>query len=264
MLNSRLFAVSALLCILALAFAGVSQAQPIVSGVRGGMAFNYYISSYWSSSDSSYSSIPADLVVANQTVCIEIRISSVNTTGVETVTIGYYDDGTTDFERGSINLYTGVGSGFVGVIGANLNVGDRIHPDGEDTLTILDTTTRTYESGARATNHVRITDDNLEDGYRATRDLYFDRATGILVEQIDQVETTMAPITVTRLTWKIVSVVNVENWEIPGFTLPDFSTPAKPDSGANTKFYLIIGVSLLLVAIAIIIYKKKATKTSNN
>ncbi|MDR0318824.1 MAG: hypothetical protein LBI09_02175, partial [Nitrososphaerota archaeon] len=100
-LNIRLFVVSALLCILTLSFVGVSLAQPIVSGVKGGMTFDYYISSYWSSTD-SYSSAPADLVVANQTVCIEIRIGAVNATNVETSTIAYYNDGTTDFERGNI------------------------------------------------------------------------------------------------------------------------------------------------------------------
>jgi len=258
-LNIRLFVVSALLCVLTLSFVGASLAQPVVSGVKGGMVFDYYISSYWSSSDFYYS-VPADLVVANQTVCIEIRIGVVNATDVETSTIAYYTDGTTDFERGNINLYTGIGSGFVGVIGANLNVGDRVHPDGEDTLTILDTTMRNYESGVRATNHVRILDDNPTDGgYRATRDLYFDKATGILVEQVDQVETTVAPITTTRFTWKIVSVVNVDGWEIPGFTLPDFSTIAKQDSWVASNFYLIICISLLLVTMVIIlvIYKKK-------
>jgi len=248
---------------LTLSFVGANLAQPIVSGVKGGMAFDYYISSYWSSSDPS-SVIPADLIVANQTVCIEIRIGSVNATDVETITIAYYYDGTTDFERGNINLYTGMGYGFVGVIGANLNVGDRIHPDGEDTLKILDTTMRNYESGARATNHVRIIDDDPEDGdYRATRDLYFDKATGILVEQIDQVETTIAPITVTRFTWNIVSVVNVDGWEIPGFTLPDLFAPTKQVSWLSSNFYLVICIPLLLVAMVIIlvVYKKPRKKT---
>jgi hypothetical protein len=246
-------------------FVGGCQAQSIVSGVRGGMAFDYYVSSYCSSSDPYYSA-PIDFIVINQTECIEVRIGAVNTTNVETITICYYDDGATDFERGNINLFTGMGYGFVGVIGANLDVGNSVHPDGEDALTILDTTTRNYESGARATNHVRIVDDNQTGGYRATRDLYFDKATGILVEQVDQVETTVVPITVTRLTWKIISVVNVENWEIPGFVLPDFSLTSKPDSGIATNFYLIIGVPLLLVAIviAIIVYKKIANQNSNS
>ncbi|MCL2287952.1 MAG: hypothetical protein FWC33_02050 [Candidatus Bathyarchaeota archaeon] len=258
-MNNRVFAVSAILCIIALMFAGFSQAQPITSGVKGGQVFFYYVSSYWSSPD-NFSSISPDLIVVNQTECIEIRIGAINATSVETLSMYYYNDGTVDFERGGIDLYTGIGSGFVGVIGANLKVGDRIHPNGEDTLTILDTTARTYESGARATNYIRIVDDNQTGGYKATRDLYFDKETGILVEQVDQVVTTVYPITTTRLTWKIASVSGVDSWFISGFTFP---TPiSKSDSGRTTTFYLLIVVplSLIIAGSAIIVYKKKMVK----
>jgi hypothetical protein len=259
-LNSRLLAVSVILCIVTLAFAGVSQAQTINSGLTGGMTFFYYVSSYCSSTDDSYS-VPLDLLVVNQTSCIQVSISSVNATSVDTVTMCYYIDGTADLDRGGTNLYTGVGYGFVGIIGANLTVGDRIHPDGEDTLTILDTATRNYESGARITNHVRIADYNPEDGYKATRDLYFDKATGILVEQVDQVEATIAPYVTTRLTWKIASVSGVDGWEIPGFTLPVASTTPTPWSRIDYKILLVIVLFILVVlGIVIVVYKKKLTK----
>jgi hypothetical protein len=250
---------------MALAFAGVCQAQPIVSGVRGGMSFFYHVSSYWSSSD-VYASIPLDFIVVNQTSCIEVKIGAVNATGVETVTICYYNDGETDFERGSTNFYTGISSGFAGIIGANLGVGDRIHPDGNDTLTILDTTSRNYDSGARVTSHVRIIDNNPTDGYRGTRDLYFDKETGILVEQVDQVETTVDPITVTRLTWKIASVFGVAGWEMPEITLPVASSTSNPGSGVSLKScLLIITLSLLIIAgLVIVVYKKKIAKPKNN
>ncbi len=260
-LGNRLLAVSAILCVMLLVFAGFGQAQPISSGVRGGMSFFYYVTSYWTSAD-TYASIPLDFIVVNQTSCIEIKIGAVNTTSVETVTICYYIDGATDFERGSTNLYTGVGSGFVGIIGANLKEGDRVHPDGEDTLKILDTTLRNYDSGIRATNHVRIIDNNPTDGYKATRDLYFDKETGILVEQVDQVETTVDPIAVTRLTWKIASVFGVAGWEMPEVTLPVASPTSKPDSGMSAKSYLLIIVILLIIAgLVMVVYKKKMAKT---
>jgi hypothetical protein len=261
-LGNRLLSVSAILCVMFLMFAGFSQAQPIVSGVNGGMSCFYHVSSYWSSSDSS-ASIPEDFFVVNQTSCIEIRIGTTNATSVETSTMCYYYDGTVDFDRGGINLHTGVGFGFVGVIGANLKVGDRIHPDGEDTLTVLDTVTRNYASGARATNHVRIVDNNQTGGYRGTRDLYFDKETGILVEQVDQVETTEAPITITRLTWKIASVSSVDGWKMPEISLPIASPTSPPSSGTFTKFYLLLVVLFLIVivGIAIIVYKKKAATT---
>jgi len=261
-LGNRLLAVSAILCVMLLAFAGFGQAQPVVSGVKGGMSFFYHVSSYWSSTD-TYASIPLNFLVINQTAFIEIRIGTVNATDVETNTMCYYTDGTVDFEKGNVNLFTGVSSGFAGIIGANFNVGDRIHPDGNDTLTILDATTRNYESGARATTHVRIIDNNPEEGYRGTRDLYFDKETGVLVEQVDQVETTVAPITTTRLTWKLISVSNVAGWKMPEVKYPVVSPTSSPVSMLFEKSYwlFIVPLLLIIVGIVLVVYKKKiATK----
>jgi hypothetical protein len=258
-LNNRVLVISAILCIMVLVFAGFSQAQSITSGVRPGMTFCYTVSSYWSSSD-SYSSIPWELAVFNQTAYVEVRISEVNSTHISTTTFYYFVDGTAaDPDKGSVALYTGVSSGFVGIIGANLNVGDRIHPNGENTLTILDTSTRYYDNYARSINHVRIIDDNQADGYRGTRDLYFDKATGILVEQVDYVETLSSPTSVSRITWKIAHVSGVDNWTISGFTFPTPLPPSNTGKRSITTFYLPIAISSLLAiaAIAIIIYKKK-------
>jgi hypothetical protein len=259
-LNSRLLAVSALLCILTLAFVGFSQAQQVTSGVRPGMSFFYDVSSNWSSSD-AYASIPPDLILVNQTSCIEIRIGEVNSPYVSISSMGYYKDGTTDFERGNVNLNTGEGYGFVGIIGANLQVGDKIHPDGEDTLTVLDTSTRIYENNARVTSHIRIVDDNYEEGYIATRDLYFDQETGILVEQKDKTETTISPIVVSCLTWKIVHVIGVDDWSISGFSMPTVPPVSNTKLESNIKWYLLLVVAVLLsITIAVLIYKKKLVK----
>jgi hypothetical protein len=257
-LGNRLLAVSAVLCVMLLMFAGFGQAQPVVSGVKGGMSFFYHVSSYWSSTD-TYASIPLNFLVINQTAFIEIRIGAVNATDVETNTMCYYTDGEVDFEKGNVNLFTGVSSGFAGIIGANLNVGDRIHPDGNDTLTLSDVTTRNYESGARATTHVRIVDNDYEEGYRGTRDLYFDKETGILVEQVDQVETIDAPVTTTRLTWKIASVSSVAGWNMPEIKYPVAPSTSNPASGLFAKFCWLLFVPLLLVLVGIVlvVYKKK-------
>jgi hypothetical protein len=261
-MNRRRLAVSTILCIMILVFAGFSQAQTITSGVRPGMSFYYDISSYWSSSD-PYISTPLEFSVINQTLYVEVRISDVNNTHITTTSFYYFNDGTADVDRGSTNLYTGVGSGFVGIIGANLNKGDTIHPNGNNTLTILDTSTRYYDNQGRLINHVRIVDNNQVDGYVGTRDLYFDKKTGILVEQVDQVETLAAPTTVSRITWKIVHVSGADDWVIPGFTFPTSLPTPKPETRSLTKFYLPIAISFLLAisAIAIIIHKKRKVNT---
>jgi hypothetical protein len=247
---------------MALVFASVCQAQQITLGAKPGMAFFYNVTSNWSSAD-SYAAIPPDLVLVNKTSCIEIRIGEVNFPHVSISSISYYLNGTTDFERGNVNLNSGEGYGFVGLIGSNLKVGDRIHPNGEDTLTVLGTTTRTYGDSTRTINHVSIVDNNPEEGYKASRDLYFDQETGILVEQIDKTETTMSPITVSSLTWKIAYVVGVDGWSIPGFSMPTAPLPQPSNTGIGTitKWHLlIVAVVLLIIALAILIYKKKLVK----
>lgn len=217
-LNNRLLTVGLILCIASLAIVGTVQGQTITAGVSPGMVFDYHVNSYWSSTD-SYASIPQDLVSANQTAHVEVRISDVNSTHVSTTNPYYFVNGSAVLDRGIVNLYTGEGYGFVAVIGANLNVGDLIHPQGSDGLKVLDTSNRNYESGSRPTNHVRIVDNNTTAGYIATRDLYFDKTTGILVEQVDRTETTTSPIEISQITWKIDSTFNVEGWVIPEFPM---------------------------------------------
>ncbi len=241
-LNNRLLAVGLILFIASLAFVGTVQAQTITPGVSPGMVFDYHVSSYWTSSD-SYASIPQDLNEVNQTSHVEVRIGEVNETTVLTTAPYYFYNGSAYLDRGYVNLFTGEGQGFVAIIGANLNVGDTIHPNGADGLTILDSSTRNYESGSRQTNHVRIVDNNETAGYTATRDLYFDKATGILVEQVDRTEIN-DPQSVSQITWKIDSALNVQDWVIP-------------------EFPMLTAVPLLLIAAAFaaIAYKKKLVKT---
>ncbi len=241
-LNNKLLAVGIILCIASLAFVGTVQAQTITPGVSPGMDFDYHVTSYWSSTD-SYASIPQDLIEVNQTTHVEVRIGEVNETTVLTTAPYYFKNESAYLDRGYINLYTGEGQGFVAVIGANLNVGDTIHPSGTDGLTILDVTTRNYESGARETNHVRIQDINETAGYKATRDLYFDKATGILVEQVDRTETTTDPIEVSQITWKLDSTTNIEGWVVPEFPV-----------------LTLVPIFLLAATFATIAYKKKSVK----
>jgi hypothetical protein len=212
-LNKRLLAVGLTFFVAIIMLSGTIQAQTITPGVEPASVFDYHVSSYWTSSD-AYASIPDDLTQVNQTSHVEVRIATVNATTIETSTPYYFYDEQPILERGYINLHTGEGAGFQAIIAANLTVGDRIHPDGDDTLTVLDTTTRNYESGSRETNHVRIVDNN--ETYTASRDLYFDKATGILVEQVDRTETN-DPASVAQITWKLDSTLYVENWTVPEF-----------------------------------------------
>jgi hypothetical protein len=230
-------------------FAGFAQAQSISPGVRPGMAFDYTLASYWSSSDSTYNAIPQELLVINYTTHVEVRISSVNNTHVATANPWYYKDETSNLERGATNLFTGEGYGFVGIIAANLKVGDKIHPNGNDDLKVLDTTTRNYGGSVnRATNHVRVENKDEVIGITGIRDLYFDKETGILVEQIDTTETIKAPFVTSKITWKLTFVSGVDDWTI---------------SDALPTIYVLLMAVVMVVAVIvaiIVVYKKKISK----
>jgi len=267
-LDKRLLTIGMVSCLVALIFVGFVQAQTIVPGVKPGMTFNYCLSSYWSSSN-PFDSVPVELLIVNQTLYFELRISEVNSTHVTVDSMCYYTDGTASFNRGTIDLYTGNNDGFSGIIGANLKAGNLIHPIGSDNLTITNTITRSYETGSRETNHIHIVDSNKTAGYIGTRDLYFDKGTGILVEQVDRVETTEQPTGVTQVTWKLDSTFNVEDWVVSG----KFSTVnewGQSASGApsdsryqniSTAQLLVVTVILIIITtVIIIVYKKKNTK----
>jgi hypothetical protein len=241
-LKNRLLAVGLILCIASLTLIGTVKAQ--TAGVSPGYVFDYHINSYWSSSD-SYASIPTDLMDINHTSHFEVRISTVNETNIEIFYAIYYNNGTQPFgTHGNINYMTGTSYGdFVTIIPANLNVGDKIHPTGADGITIKDTVTRSYESGSRVTNHVQQSATNSTTGITSTRDLYFDKVTGVLVEEVDRSDTT-SPVTTSQVTWKLDSVSNVSDWTVPEF--PVIS---------------LVPVFLLVAAFATIAYKKKFANT---
>jgi len=245
---------SMILCIalLLLVFVGFVHAQTITSGVKPGMVFEYDVSSYWSSSEPTYDTVPKEILIFNYTTYVEVRISNVNSTHVTTATPWYFNDGTSILERGEVNLYTGDGHDFVAIIAANLSTGDLIHPSGNDGLRVLDTTTRNYGSSSRATNHVRIIGEDTAGGYKGTRDLYFDKATGILVEQKDTTEYTTYPVSTSQVTWKLTAVTGVDNWVISKST--------------QTLPIILAAIAIAaIIAASIMIYKKKMTtyKTTN-
>jgi hypothetical protein len=183
-MNKRLIAITLLLCFAALTVTGINTSkaeQSFVPGVIQGDTFWYTEYSHWTSSD-AYASIPQDLVTANQTAYTEVAMSDVNATAVTTFTALYYTDNTQVALRGSTNILTGevTNSGFPAIIGSNLTAGQIIHPLGSDGITINETITK----DSRQTNRIYITRYNATNGVTASDDRYFDKITGMLVEEI--------------------------------------------------------------------------------
>jgi len=182
-MNKQLIVATLLICLVSLMVVGTARAQTTVTpGVNVGDDYWYTTSSYWTSSNAS-ASIPQDLVTANQTLSFEVRISDTNDTYVTTFTAIYYTSGNPDAARGALNIQTGAvtDAGFPAIIGANLTAGDLIHPLGSDGITI----NQTVSMNGRPTNQIYISYYNQTDGVTSSADRYFDKQTGILVQETD-------------------------------------------------------------------------------
>jgi hypothetical protein len=238
-MNKRMITITLIVCLASLIVLNTIRAQTVTPGVTPGQTYTYRVTSHWSSSD-AYARIPQDLLDINNTDTIEVRISNVNETSVNTFTATYFNNGTGPIAaRGTVNVQTGESTGgFVAIIGGDLAAGQRIHPAGSDTITINYTSSRTYESGPRQTNEIQIIVRNATAGATSTVDRFFDQVSGMLVESTESSQTD-SPASSSSVTWRIISS---NAWSIPEF-------PA----------ILTLPIVMLAASIALIAYKRKHT-----
>ncbi|MEM2099588.1 MAG: hypothetical protein QXU99_07635 [Candidatus Bathyarchaeia archaeon] len=192
-----------------------TEARILTPGVEPGMTFTYDITSFWSSTD-EYASIPQSLIEINKTKAFEVRIHNITDSNVTVFVAIYYWNGSAVADYGRIDLDSGTSYGgfkFAAIIAANLNARDVIHPLGTDGITINETVTRIYQSGSRETNRIIIESTNATTGASGSIDRYFDKATGVLVEEY---ETNISgdQRTTSKITWKLKET-NV--WVVPEF-----------------------------------------------
>ena len=139
---------------------------------------------------------------------------------------------------GSVNLETGVFSGgFWAIIATNLTVNDRIHPTGQDTITVTNTVIRNYLGGNRETNHLTIYYQNTTERATGYLDRYFDKETGMLVELHDEISYTDPSMTIV-ISWKIE---DSSVWVVPEFAS-----------------VLVLPLFMMVTLFAVIAYKKGA------
>ena len=171
-----------LVCIASMVIAPTLKAQTTVSpGVK--LDDDYWYTTYGTWTSIPPSSPAPNIVDANQTQAIEVRISTINGTVVNTFTASYYSSGNPEAGPGSIDLQTGneTGTPWPAIIGANLTTGDLIHPSGLDGITINDTTT----FQGRPADEIIFSFYNSTTGLTDTTDRLFDQQTGMLVKEVD-------------------------------------------------------------------------------
>jgi hypothetical protein len=125
---------------------------------------------------------------------------------VTTVDTWIFKNGTQHNSTGLVNVETGYNSGgFWPVVAANLGKDDLLHPAGQNGITVNETITWEYPSGAREINHFKLNyqgNDETFGYFNAESDYYFDRATGMLVELYDR-STFLGANMQSAILWKI-------------------------------------------------------------
>jgi hypothetical protein len=219
-MNKRFVVITLLICLAAFTATIVTtaRAQNYLPGVQLGDIYFYTTTSHWTSTD-AYASIPPELAAVNQTISTEVRISDVNDTFVTTFTAAYYKDATPLAARGTVNIQTGdtADSGFPAIIAGNLSAGNLIHPAGSDRVKINDTLTM----DSRQTNRIYISVYNATTGVTSSIDRYFDRATGMLVQET---ESTVdgGSISGTTSTTSIAMQLKSSPWNPINVPIPEF------------------------------------------
>ncbi len=196
-------AILAVLCVVtgALVYVATLPAAPAqaVPGVKVGDTFTYKVKGASTIYDENVVSandiLKYDLGQYNQTQSYTVTITGVNGTSVSMDVVWRFINGTEIPYKQTIDLSNGMKSddkGFYAVYPTNLNVNDRVRPNGADGVYINTTDTRTYSGTTRAINSFSLENEffNAEDPTHSTymndyRSISFDKQTGMLVTLVD-------------------------------------------------------------------------------
>lgn len=208
-------------------------------GVSEGDWFKYEdITVTWSSNDPNASKVwyGIDVEVMNQTEWTKIEIQQIVGTNVTIQSTEHYKNETEITSGGYIDVDTGAGvNASLWVVSAGLSEGDSLYTSEDySDLMINETMTRTYPGSTRETNHINITygpimvpiPPDLWIYHLRMRNLYWDKATGIMVEYaFEMINQTGEYLTEWSVSFKITES-NV--WVVPEFPsaliLPLFMT----------------------------------------
>jgi hypothetical protein len=236
-MNKKLTITISLLILLCFGVVGQALAQTRTPGVKANDYLVYKITTHWNPASASEDT-PPTLIDLNNTKHYNVTINGISGANVTTNQLWDFVNGTelpylVVWNLESAESYY-MSSQFEGIVGANLGVGDLLHPSGNDSLTINQTITRNYASGARETNVVQLsspvqnsTTDSVTNQTTYTtignQDLtfYLDKATGVLVEQRSEISS-ISPVEAGSTIW---TLKETNLWEVSASTTTELSTP---------------------------------------
>jgi len=180
----------------------------------------------WSSNDPNASKMPwgMDLEMYNQTEWVRMEITQVSGTNVTIQMVQHFKNGSDETSSGWVDVDTGDGVNVTSMlISANLNENDAMYTLGYEGWFINETITRIYPDGARETNHINSTiaynytiPPDIEVDYFYSMNFYWDRATGIMVEDSFEVRNQTGEY---LTAWSMVFKITESSvWVIPEFS----------------------------------------------
>jgi len=211
-MNSRIVLLNLVATFLFFALVVSASAQTRTVGVSVGNKFRYGNTVGWSSNDPS-ANVTSYIGEANSTEWGEITVTGISSTNITGQYITHYKNGTETTNGGWMDVNTGAGNMTMFAISANLAQGDSVYTSSYSTWFINETVPKTYSNSARDTNHLNLT--SLSQPLSMRFNFYWDKSTGILVEQLREITNqTGAYTTAVSLHTQIISS-NV--WTVPEF-----------------------------------------------
>ena len=214
-------------------------AQQRIVGVNVDDWFKYGdITVNWSSNNPN-ATLPPGSEELNETEWMLLSVKNVSGTTITFQSTRHFKNGTERIESGYLDIDTGDTENMGGAaISANLEVNDTLYTG--STVKINETVVRTYSDGVRETNHLNVTleESLMQYYYRRTENFYWDKPTGIVVEQyVEEIEQTEEYLTTYSAS---VRITESSVWVIPEF--PSF---------------LILPLFMITTLLAVIIYRRK-------
>jgi len=209
--NGRIVLFSLISIFLLFALVVEASAQTRTVGVRVGNKFRYDIIATWSSNDTS-ATPPSDLVDANNTQWFDVNVTAISGTNITAQLTSHLKNNTEITTSCWKDVNTGSGNMTIFFISANLTAGDLVYTS-SSSLKINETVSRTYSGVKRDANHLNTT--SSISGTQTGYDLYWDKSTGVLVEELQ--ETTNQTGTYTTTSSIGLQISSSDLWVVPEF-----------------------------------------------
>ena len=212
-----------------------------VVGVGAGDVFRYSYICYFNSSD-PHAVLPAALISINQTNYFMINVTGVSGSAINFNTMLLSLNGSSYLGVCSMNVGSGspLVSGYGGpssfyFMARNVGMMGKMFPSIALSPTVNDTLMMSYAGASRLTNHFVTTDENNLINVLNSEDMYFDHATGMLVQWRHEVIQTSGSIQTN--TTQIMKMTSSSVWDIPEF----------PTSIIVVSFIIVASVSTLAI-----------------